>query len=174
MFLGTLNYFPNVDAVLWILSEILPQLRLCLVSPFRVVVAGRDAEASLVGKLIREPEVEYRGKVDEVDSLYAQAHLALAAVRCGGGTKIKVLEAAAVGCPVVSTTHSCLGLPFEDGNHVLIGDDARRIAHCCARLQLQPQFAQEMADAAYATLSGSSFDAGAVELNSARAPSFSR
>lgn len=149
LFIGTLGYFPNEDAALWIVESILPELRNRIRTPFCILIAGRNASPQLRAKMQGIPEVEFLGEVPDVESLYAEADLALVVVRCGGGTKIKALEAAAYQCPIVGTSHAMRGLGFEQGRDYLCGDTAEDVADCCALLLQQPARANAMAQDAY-------------------------
>ena len=150
LFLGTLSYFPNEDAALWIVQEVVPELRKQLRGSFRVVIAGRNASSRLVGELHRVAEVIYLGPVEDVGALYAQADTALIAVRCGGGTKVKLLEAAAHRSAIVATAHSVCGLPFVQGEELLCASDPAGFATQCALIQQSPELAESLATRAYA------------------------
>jgi glycosyltransferase involved in cell wall biosynthesis len=125
LFVGNLGHYPNEDAVRWLCAEILPELR--RLGRFRVVVVGGDAA-------VDEPEVEVAGRVDDVAPFYARAGVAIAPLRAGGGTRIKLLEAFAHGVPAVSTTAGNEGLGSRDGEHLLIADTPADFARACARL----------------------------------------
>jgi glycosyltransferase involved in cell wall biosynthesis len=165
LFLGTLGYFPNEDAVLWLAEELVPALRRQGQLFFRLLIAGRGASPRLIGRLARVPEIEFLGPVEQVAPLYAQSHIAVAAVRCGGGTKVKVLEAVAHHCPVVATPHSTLGLPFVAGEDLLEATHSEAFAGLCVHLARNPAEANAMAESAYRRLTASSSNA-AIESTS--------
>jgi glycosyltransferase involved in cell wall biosynthesis len=165
LFLGSLGYFPNEDAVLWLAGELVPRLRRRGQFSFRLLIAGRGATQQLTARLALIPEVQFLGPVQHVAPLYAQSHLAVAAVRCGGGTKLKVLEAVAHRCPVVTTPHSALGLPFLPGEDLLTASDAETFAACCIRLANHPNEAIAMAQSAYRRLTASPSNAGIESTN---------
>jgi glycosyltransferase involved in cell wall biosynthesis len=71
---------------------------------------------------------EFTGFVDDVRPFVQNAHVYVIPLRVGGGTRIKVYEAMATGCPVVSTRIGVEGLPVEDGRHYLEGDSAEAMA----------------------------------------------
>jgi glycosyltransferase involved in cell wall biosynthesis len=171
LFVGTLGYFPNEDAALWLADELVPALRLQAQVPFRLLIAGRCATQRLITRLASIPEIEFLGPVEHVAPLYAQSHVAVAAVRCGGGTKVKVLEAVAHQCPVVATPHSALGLPFLPAEDLLTASDAAFFAASCLRLARHPDQARAMARNAHLRLSASSSNAA---TGSSSTPSSSR
>jgi len=138
LFVGTLDYFPNEDAVEWIAGPICAAMRKHLGRPFRIWIAGRGASHQLMDKLARVPEVEFLGEVADLAPRYRQCHAALAAVRGGGGTKIKVLEAMAYGCPTIATPHAVDGLPGIAGEHYLLAHTSEKFARACRALIDQP------------------------------------
>jgi glycosyltransferase involved in cell wall biosynthesis len=152
LFIGSLNYFPNEDAALWIVESVLVALRSRVKTRFRIRIAGRHASPRVRARMQGIPEVEFLGEVPLVQSLYAEAQIALVLVRCGGGTKIKALEAAAFRCPIVGTSHAMRGLGLKEGRDYLCGDTAEDIAACCAFLLEQPDRGQAMARNAYERL----------------------
>jgi glycosyltransferase involved in cell wall biosynthesis len=110
---GNLGYFVNVDAVTWWLREVWPAVRQALPAA-RVVIAGdrptpalRRAIAQAGARLIESPR--------DMRSIIARATLALAPMRCGSGVPIKVLEAWAVGTPVVATPWAVAGTSGRQG-----------------------------------------------------------
>lgn len=150
LFLGTLSYFPNEDGALWLAERVLPELRRQMRSPFRLWIAGRNATPRLLRTLGGVAEVEHLGAVDDLVPLYTQTDVALVPVRCGGGTKVKLLEAVAHGVPVVAMAHSLRGLPFVTGEEVLCASDAAGFARGCALLQRSPELRESLAQRAYA------------------------
>jgi glycosyltransferase involved in cell wall biosynthesis len=138
VFVGTLNYFPNEDAVLFFAKEVLPALRAH--SPaWRLLVAGRGAPLALQRRLSHCPGVEFRGAVQDVAELYRPAGLVVAPVQAGGGTKIKVLEALGYGRPLVATSHAAYGLGLADGVHFLQAKTPSEWVAACRRLAEDPE-----------------------------------
>ncbi|MDP9346291.1 MAG: glycosyltransferase family 4 protein [Actinomycetota bacterium] len=121
LFVGSVDYQPNHRGLLWFLEEVLPLVR-----------AAAPATLDVVGSQHRPlPQVEgvaYHGRVPSVRPFYELAHVAIVPVVYGSGTRLKVLEAMALGRPVVSTTVGAEGLPVEDRLHYLAGDDPAAFA----------------------------------------------
>ena len=133
LFLGALNYEPNEDAAVFFVRDILPQLKRQLGAPVTVTIVGR-APTQAVQALQADEGVQVHADVPEVDSYYQQADIVVAPIRFGGGTRIKIIEAMAMGRPVVSTTLGAEGLGLQDGHDVLIADTADAFARACCRL----------------------------------------
>jgi glycosyltransferase involved in cell wall biosynthesis len=144
LFVGNLGYRPNEDAMRFFCSEILPALRGAAARPFLVHVVGANPSAP-VRSLALEPEVRVVGWVDDVAPWYRAAHAAIVPLRAGGGTRIKILEAFAHGCPVVSTTLGAEGLAVTDGRHLYLADTPRDFAAACLRLMRDPALGRSLA-----------------------------
>ncbi len=111
LFVGSLGYAPNVEGLRWFVAEVLPQVAAHAAVRLRIV--GRNAPPSVLA-LGEHPLVEFVGEVDAVTPAYETATLALAPLHSGGGTRIKLVEAAAHHVPIVSTTIGAQGLDLTD------------------------------------------------------------
>jgi polysaccharide biosynthesis protein PslH len=119
LFVGTLNYAPNEEAVRMLVLHVLPILRTQLLAPWRLCVLGRHASPSLQDFLAACSEVEFVSDALSVSSFYGSSHVVLIPLRAGGGTKFKSLEGFAYQRPVVSTEHGMRGLDAVPGVHYL-------------------------------------------------------
>ncbi len=135
LFLGTMSYPPNVDAVRWMVAEVLPRLR-ALRPGARLEILGRDPAPSV--RALEGPGVAVRGGVDDVRPALSLAGALAVPLRIGGGTRLKIVEALAMECPVVSTSTGAEDLPLEDGAHVLLRDDAAGFAEALAATLADP------------------------------------
>ena len=151
LFVGTLGYYPNEDAVRLLCAEIVPRLRKFAPGRFAVHIAGTGAAKSLI-EAANVPQVRFLGEVPNLDPYYAQAHAVLAPIRAGGGTRIKVLEAFSYGRPVVATNIAMEGIEARPEEHVLIGDTPEVLAQQCARLVFDRALGQRLAGNALALL----------------------
>jgi glycosyltransferase involved in cell wall biosynthesis len=149
LFVGMLGYLPNEDAVLWLMRSIAPRLRR-LVPEARIAVAGA-ASPSLAARM-RQAGVVCLGPLADLADAYAEARVAVAPLRGGGGTKIKILEAWQHHRPVVATGHACRGLGAVPERHLLRADTAIGFARACARLLRDPALAARLAAEGHALL----------------------
>jgi glycosyltransferase involved in cell wall biosynthesis len=130
---GGMDWYPNRDAVENLAFEILPILR-GLVPHFKVIVAGRNPSPEFRQRFSRIAEVSFTGTVADMRIPIAKAAVSVVPLRIGSGTRMKILEAAAMGKPVVSTTLGAEGLEFIDGSEILIADRPQAFAKAIAQL----------------------------------------
>ncbi|WP_421932331.1 glycosyltransferase [Phenylobacterium sp.] len=119
LFVGSMSYEPNEDAVAWFLSAIWPRLR--GVAGVRVRVVG-SSPTNRFQRLGRQAGVEVLGWAPDLDPFYEEAALCLAPIRVGAGTRIKLLEAAVRGVPIVSTRLAAEGLGLQNRRHLWLAD----------------------------------------------------
>ncbi|MGI4756379.1 MAG: glycosyltransferase family 4 protein [Janthinobacterium lividum] len=148
LFVGTLSYFPNEDAALLLATTLAPRLRRLYGSQFRIVIAGRGASERLRAELTQVPEIDFRGEVEHVAPLYQEAHIVVMPLRCGGGTKLKALEAIACRRSIVAFPQAMRGLGLRAGVDYLAADNTAKFANACLALLHDPARAAAMADAA--------------------------
>jgi glycosyltransferase involved in cell wall biosynthesis len=132
IFVGHLRYPPNIDAVRFLAHHILPALH-ARIPEARLTVVGDGAPGAL-GEFRGRDDIDLVGRVPSPLPYYQDAHVAVVPLRAGGGTRLKILEAMALGRPVVSTPLGCEGLAVEDDKHLLIADDAEGFVAAVARL----------------------------------------
>ncbi|MGV8840738.1 MAG: glycosyltransferase [Bauldia sp.] len=142
MFVGRMDYFPNPDAVRFFLGEVWPELRQRYGDRVRFHVVGAGAPPGFRPE--DEPGVAFDRNRADILPVYRDASVAVAPIRAGGGTRVKILEAFALGRPVVSTTMGAEGLGVEHGRHLLIADTAVAFAEACASLLDDPELAARL------------------------------
>jgi glycosyltransferase involved in cell wall biosynthesis len=126
VFVGTMNYRPNVDAVVYFTEEILPLVRQRH-PELRFLIVGRDP-ARPVRKLTRLPGVVVTGSVPDVSPYLAGARVAVAPFRIAQGVQNKVLEALARGLPVVLTSRSARPFSSLPAQTLLVADTPKDFA----------------------------------------------
>lgn len=141
-FVGAMDYPPNRDAVLYFYRQVLPLIRERLPKTKFFIVGRRPATETL--KLGIDRSVVLTGYVEDVIPYYQKSSVMVVPLRAGGGTRLKILEAMALGRPVVSTTIGCEGLNVIDGEHLLIADDPDQFADKTIRLLLDQELYQRI------------------------------
>ena len=128
VFVGGHNWFPNRDALQYFCDAILPRVRAaCGPTPVRWVGGGAPDEVR--HEYADRHGVELTGYVPDVRPFVRDAACYVVPLRVGGGTRLKILDAWAMGKAVVSTSVGCEGLAAEDGRNILIRDDPEGFAH---------------------------------------------
>ena len=133
IFTGKMDYRPNVDAVLWFAEEILPLIRQALPEAHFYIV-GQAPHARL-DVLRGQAGITLTGLVPEVLPYLQAASVFVVPLRMGSGTRLKVLQAMAVGCPIVSTSIGAQGLAVTDGTELFLADTAKEFARAVVRIQ---------------------------------------
>jgi sugar transferase (PEP-CTERM/EpsH1 system associated) len=126
IFCGSLNVSMNIDAVEKFVIKIFPHIKLAIPdSEFWVV--GRNPIFRII-QLGQHDGVKIIGNVLDVSPYYERARIAVAPFQYGAGTKLKVLEAMAMGVPLVSTRIGAFGIQAISGKHIIIEDDRMKFA----------------------------------------------
>ncbi len=125
LFTGDMKWIPNDDAARFYIESIAPLVR-AETPDVHCIFAGRRPADDLAGR--KDTGIEFTGFVDDMRTQFARAKLFVVPLRIGGGTRLKILEALAMGLPVVSTSVGAEGLELRDGEHLLIRDDPREFA----------------------------------------------
>lgn len=136
VFVGSLDYFPNIDGLNWFHREVLPRLR-ARQSDCRLVVVGHRP-AGILARLARDPSVEFAGRVDRVHPFVHRAAVYVVPLRIGGGVRLKILEAMALGKAIVTTSIGCEGIECTPGRHLVVADGAETFAQAVLRLLAYP------------------------------------
>jgi glycosyltransferase involved in cell wall biosynthesis len=132
VFTGAMNYYPNVDAVLFFARHCWPLIQALTPSATWFIV-GRHPPPE-VRQLARLSSVTVTGEVPDVRPYLAEAEVVIAPLRIGSGTRLKILEALAMRKAVVSTSIGCEGLLVEPGKHLLVADFPHTFAQAVVTL----------------------------------------
>jgi glycosyltransferase involved in cell wall biosynthesis len=145
IFFGLLSYAPNVDSVLHFIQDIWP--RIAGVHPqARCKIIGGQAPASLL--TLAGPRIELTGFVPDLRPHLAEAAVVVAPLRFGGGTRLKIVEAMAMGKAIVSTSLGAEGIEAVPGRDILIGDDPSSFADAVNRVLAEPSLALQIGEGA--------------------------
>jgi len=126
VFLGKMSYYVNVASVLWFYHQVFPLIR--RVKPaIRLKIVGRSPVGKITA-LAADEAVEVTGSVPDVRPYLSGATISVCPMVTGAGIQNKMLEAMAVGTPVVATSLACQALQVEPGCEVLVGDSPEEFA----------------------------------------------
>lgn len=142
--IGTLFWPPNSEGMLWWLSQGYTCLREACPEIIYDIIGARPPRA-LRRLALRYSGVHLHGYVADPVPFWKQATALAVPLLSGGGVRVKILEAMAMGVPVISTSIGCEGLDVEDGRHVLIADTPMAFASACAKVLQDPALAQQLA-----------------------------
>jgi len=144
LFLGSLDWRPNLDAVAQLLELIFPAVR-AAEPKAELEIVGRNPPAWLRSKAAAIPGVQLFADVADVRPHLARCGVIGVPLRIGGGSRLKILEALASGLPVVSTAIGAEGLHLEPGRHLSVVPGVEEMANALLDAMGHPQDAQEMA-----------------------------
>jgi glycosyltransferase involved in cell wall biosynthesis len=126
-----MDWLPNADAMTFFCQDILPRIRLR--EPHaRLTIVGREPTRGV--RDLAGQHVRVTGRVEDVRPFIAEAGVYVVPLRIGGGTRLKIFEAMAMGKAVVSTTIGAEGLPVVYGQHLIIADEPQAFADAVVRL----------------------------------------
>ena len=149
VFVGSMDWMPNIDGVRWFLDEVFPLIR-SQKPDCRLAIVGRQPPPSLAAE--QSAHVTVTGTVPDVRPFLWQSPVSIVPLRIGGGTRLKIFEAMAAGTAVVSTTIGAEGLPVAHGETIRIGDSAQAFAAECLELLENREARERMAAAALGLL----------------------
>jgi polysaccharide biosynthesis protein PslH len=147
LILGSLDWRPNVDGINQFMETVFPRLVLC--EPrFHLTIVGRNPDRRWAEALCRNERVSLHANVPDVRPHIARAGALVVPLRIGGGSRLKILEAAASGLPVISTRVGAEGLDFRPGNHFLETSDIGALEQAILKFLKDPERARTHAAAA--------------------------
>lgn len=145
VYFGLLSTVPNIDGVLHFVREIWP--RIAEANPdYRCKILGGGAPPQV--KALAGPRIELAGFVPDLRPHLAEAAAVVVPLRLGGGTRLKIVEAMAMGKPIVATTLGAEGIEAVPGRDLLIEDEPAAFAEAARRLLADPDLAARIGAAA--------------------------
>jgi glycosyltransferase involved in cell wall biosynthesis len=133
-----MDWMPNEDAILYFAREILPLIRQ-EIPQIALTVAGRAPSRRLLALALADNRIRVTGRVEDIRPYVAEASLVIVPLRIGGGTRLKIFEAMAMGKAVVSTPIGAEGLPVTHGKDIMIADTPRSFARNVIDLLRRPE-----------------------------------
>jgi sugar transferase (PEP-CTERM/EpsH1 system associated) len=147
VFLGRMDYYPNIDAVLYFTESVFPTIRAAVPSvEFRIIGSNPSPP---VQRLREVPGVVVTGQVADVRPYLSDAVVAVAPLRMARGTQNKILESIAMGLPVVATSVAAKGIQVIPNEQLLVGDDPELFAEQVIRVLQDPSLRTTLSDAGY-------------------------
>jgi sugar transferase (PEP-CTERM/EpsH1 system associated) len=152
VFTGSMDWYPNEDAILYFTDRILPAIRREM-PEVSMAVVGRNPTPRL--RAVAEAAgIRVTGTVDDVRPYVADAAVYVVPLRVGGGTRLKIFEALAMAKAVVSTSVGAEGLPLTSGEHFLRADEPAEFAASVVRLLRAPELRRRIGRAGRALIEG--------------------
>jgi glycosyltransferase involved in cell wall biosynthesis len=148
VFVGSMDWAPNVDAVNYFFKEILPRIRRRRPQASFAVV-GRDPPPELLAASRTDAGITVTGRVPDVRPYLWGAKVAVVPLRVGGGTRLKIYECMAARTPVVSTRVGAEGLEVSHPETIRLADDPDQFAGRCLELLESDSQRERMAQAAW-------------------------
>lgn len=148
VFVGSMDWLPNVDGVLYFVREILPLIRRHR-PDCSLAIVGRTPPAAIAELAERDPHIHVTGTVPDIRPYLWNAAVSIVPLRIGGGTRLKIYEAMAARIPVVSTTVGAEGLTIHPPDDIRLGDTPQDFAERCLELLSAPEEREQVATAAW-------------------------
>ena len=142
LFIGTYSYAPNIAAAEFLIDRVWPLVRKS-VPDARLLIVGNRPEN--IPSYQAQPEgVKFSGFLSALDEAYNDTQVVCCPVLSGGGTRLKIIEAAAYGKAVVSTRVGAEGLEFQDDHEIIFRDGEAGFADACIQLLKDPERCREL------------------------------
>lgn len=152
VFVGSMDWMPNSDGVLWFVREVLPLIR-AKKPDCTVAIVGRQPGPEIRALAEQDRNILVTGTVPDVRPYLWGSKVSIVPLRIGGGTRLKIYEAMAARIPVVSTAVGAEGLAVESPVHIRLADQPSMFAEACLRLLNDTAERQHVADAAWQLVS---------------------
>jgi glycosyltransferase involved in cell wall biosynthesis len=137
VFTGKMDFRPNIDAVLWFSQQVLPLIQAKRPKTTFAIVGQRPHPR--LDPLRDQPGITITGYVDDVRPYIAGGLVYVAPLRVGGGTRLKLLEAMAMGKAIVSTTVGAEGFPMTSNREIILADEPEQFAGAALELLENPE-----------------------------------
>ena len=144
IYIGSMDWYPNEDAVAFFADEVLPRIQEKVPDVAFSIVGGNPS--ARVQKLAERDGIIVTGRVPEIKPYFAEATVFVVPLRIGSGTRLKILEALAMGKAIVSTTVGAEGLDLKDGAEIFIADEPTAFADAVTRLLTDAQLRRRIGE----------------------------
>ena len=143
LFVGSFQHPPNADGLEWFIEQIWPMVRRRTNAELTAI---GQAPSSHTHRLATRPGMRLLSNVANLNRHYAASDISIVPLRLGAGTRIKILESAAMGVPIISTSRGADGLPFTDGVHGWLADTSTGFADAICQALAHPHERKRRAD----------------------------
>lgn len=144
LFVGTFKWLPNVEAVTYLVEKVWKKVT-NIIPGAKLWIVGNSPTVKIQEYMNNDPSIVVKGRVTDIRDAYKRAHVLLAPVWSGKGTRYKILEAMATSTPIVATSLAVEGLGVEDEVHALIANKSEDLARCVERIHAEPALAKKLA-----------------------------
>lgn len=141
MFSGNMSYPPNIDAVLYLINEILPIVK-NKKGDIRVLIAGTSPTKAI--KKLACKNIEITGRIEDMRVYYSKSKVFIAPMRIGIGLQNKLLEAMAMGLPCITTSLANSALKASNNHEIIIGDTKEELANAILKLLDDEVFSEKL------------------------------
>ena len=148
VFVGSMDWLPNVDGVLYFVRDILPLIRRQRPDTTLAIV-GRTPPPKIAQLAAEDSRIQVTGTVADIRPYLWTSAVSIVPLRIGGGTRLKIYEAMAARIPVVSTTIGAEGLSVNPPQDIRIADTPDRFAAHCLELLGSPETRARLSRAAW-------------------------
>jgi polysaccharide biosynthesis protein PslH len=142
---GTFNWLPNVEAVKFLVDKVWPLVKKALPNT-KLWIVGNAPTAEIFDYQKKDSSITITGGIPDIRDAFTGAHVLVAPVFSGKGTRYKILEAMAAGTPIVATEIAVEGLGVKHGEEVMIGNTAEELAEQTAAVLQKPSLRKHLAE----------------------------
>jgi len=142
--LGTMFYPPNVEAALWFGKKVFPLIQEKQPQATYSII-GAKPPAEIYDMASQNPAIKVLGYVEELGPVLQECAGLVVPLLSGGGMRVKILDALALGLPIISTTVGAEGVRLENGNTALLADTPQEFAAACLQLLGSEELQQKLA-----------------------------
>lgn len=132
LYIGHLGYIPNVDAVERLITKIFPIIQNTYPAA-KLLIAGRYP-TPLIRRLTEQSSIELFENPEQLNFLFERSHISIVPLVFGGGSRLKILEVASMGIPIVASPLAAEGLGFTDTVDIMLGEDDQQLADTACEL----------------------------------------
>ena len=144
LFVGNFKWLQNREAAEFLISQVFPKIKR-QVTKAKLLVVGKNPSQRLLDLSKKYQDVVIDTNVDDIRIAYRKADVLVAPIFGPGGTRYKILEAAASAIPVVTTPAGIEGIPAVDKTHLLLGNTAEELATAAVKLLADKKFSDKIA-----------------------------